>query len=167
MDKLLRRIVTGVDTNGKSVFEADDVPPVTFSQEDELPGFNNVELWQTNKAMPNLSDIYNRDPNHKYDFNIPAGIARFCTMRLPPLTKLIAHQEQIGKTVDLKTFGLHKTNTIDYLILLEGEVTLILDTGEEKTLKAGDTVVQKGNLHTWHNRGYTDCLMACVMIGAK
>lgn len=167
MDKLLRRIVTGLDQYGNSVFESDDVPPVTFSVETEWPGYNNVELWQTNDAMPKLSDVYHRDALEKYDFDIPAGVARFCTMRLPPLKKLIAHQEQIGKSVDLKTFGMHRTNTVDYLVLLEGEVTLILNNGEEKTLKPGDTVVQKGNLHTWHNRGDVDCLMACVMIGAN
>ena len=143
------------------------MPPVTFSIEDEWPGFNNVELWQTDDAMPKLSDVYHRDVSKKYDFDIPVGVVRFCTMRLPPLKKIIAHQEHIGKTVDSKTFGMHKTNTIDYIVLLEGEVTLILDTGEEKTLKPGDTVVQKGNLHIWHNRGDVDCLMACVMVGAK
>ena len=164
MDKL-RRIVTGTDKNGKAIFESDDIPDVTFTVEDEWPGYNNIELWQTENSLPGLNDKYNK--NRKYDFNIPPGIARFCTMRLPPLKDLIVHQQSKGKNVDIKTFGMHRTDTIDYLILLEGEVTLILENGEEKTLKVGDTVVQKGNIHTWHNRGNVDCIMACVMIGAK
>lgn len=165
MDKLLRRIVTGIDENGKAIFESDNVPPVTFALEDEWPGYNNVELWQTENNSPNLFDSYN--PNRPYDFNIPPGIVRFCTMRLPPLKKLVAHQEAKGNNVDLQTFGMHRTDTIDYFILLEGEVTLILEGGEEKTLKPGDIVIQKGNIHAWHNRGENDCLAACVMIGAK
>lgn len=163
MDKL-RRIVTGIDKNGQAIFESDEIPDVTFTM-DEWPGFNNVELWQTENPLPNLNDEYNK--NRKYDFNIPPGIVRFCTMRLPPLKSLIAHQRSIHKDVDIKNFGMHRTDTIDYLILLEGEVTLILEDGKEKTLKVGDTVVQKGNIHTWHNRGEVDCIMACIMIGAK
>ncbi|HLX52413.1 MAG TPA: cupin domain-containing protein [Aquella sp.] len=165
MDQLLRRIVTGIDKNGKAVFESDDIPGVTFTMEEEWPGFNNVELWQTKNPLPELHDIHDKDRN--YDFNIPPGIIRFCTMRLPPLKKLIAHQKSLGKDIDLQTFGMHRTDTIDYLILLEGEATLVLENGEEKTLKPGDTVVQKGNVHSWHNRGNIDCIMACVMIGAK
>jgi quercetin dioxygenase-like cupin family protein len=92
---------------------------------------------------------------------------RFCTVRLPPLKKLLAHQAAKGNEVDFKTFGMHSTHTIDFLILLEGEVTLVLEDGEEKTLKAHDIVVQKGNIHAWHNRGEEDCVIACVMIGAQ
>lgn len=165
MSKLLRRIVTGVNKDGRAIFESDDTPPVTFAMEEEWPGYNNVEFWQTNGAEPSLFDTHNTD--RQYDFNLAPGIVRFCSMRLPPLKKLVAHQESIGKTVDVKTLGMHRTDTIDYAILLEGEVTLILEGGEEKTLKAGDVVVQKGNIHAWHNRGEKDCLMACVMIGAQ
>lgn len=88
-------------------------------------------------------------------------------MRLPPLKKLLAHQKSKGNEVDLKSFGMHSTNSIDFLIVLEGEVTLLLEDGEEKTLHPYDTVVQKGNIHAWHNRGDVDCVFACVMIGAK
>ncbi len=164
MSKLLRRIVTGMDKNGKAIFESDDMPPIAFTYED-WPGFNNVELWQITEAIPSLSDQYNTEKS--YDFNIPPGVVRFCTVRLPPLKKLLAHQAAKGNEVDLKTFGMHSTHTIDFLILLEGEVTLLLENGEEKNLTVHDTVVQKGNIHAWHNRGEVDCVIACVMIGAK
>lgn len=165
MNKLLRRIVTSIDKNGKGVFESDDTPPVSLTMEEEWPGFNNVELWQTAQSAPHLSDEYH--PSKPYDFNIPPGIARFCTVRLPPLKKLLAHQNSKGNEVNLKLFGMHSTHSIDFVILLKGEVTLLLENGEEKTLHPHDTVIQKGNIHAWHNRGEVDCVFACVMIGAK
>lgn len=164
-EKLLRRIVTSINKNGEAIFESDETPPVTFTMEEDWPGFNNVELWQTAEAIPGLSDQYNS--NKPYDFNLSPGIVRFCTVRLPPLKNLITHQKSKGNEVDLKTFGMHSTHTIDFLIVLEGEVTLVLENGEEKTLKVHDTVVQKGNVHAWHNRGDVDCVFACVMIGAR
>lgn len=140
MDHLIRRIVTGTNDDGKAIFESDNKPPIAFLHE-EWPGFNNIEFWQTEHSPPTLQDKY--DSNRAYDFNLAPGIVRFCTMRLPPLQTLITHLKSLGKEVDLKTFGMHKTDTIDYLVLLEGEVTLILEGGEEKTLQPGDTVVQK------------------------
>ena len=89
MSGLLRRIVTGIDESGKAIFESDTIPSVTFTMEDEWPGFNNVELWQTAHSEPCLSDEHHSDKS--YDFNIPPGITRFCTVRLPPLKKLIAY----------------------------------------------------------------------------
>lgn len=165
MSKLLRRIVTSMDENGKAIFESDKIPPVTFTMEEEWPGFNNVELWQTVQSAPSLFDEYH--PRKAYDFNMPPGIARFCTVRLPPLKELLFHRQSKGNKVDLQTFGMHSTHSIDFVIILEGEVTLLLENGEEKTLNVHDTVVQKGNVHAWHNRGEVDCVMACVMIGAK
>ena len=89
MSGLLRRIVTGIDESGKAIFESDTIPSVTFTMEDEWPGFNNVELWQTAHSEPCLSDEHHSDKS--YDFNIPPGITRFCTGRLPPLKKLSAY----------------------------------------------------------------------------
>ena len=74
----------------------------------------------------------------------------------------------MGNSVDPKTFGMHRTDTIDYDILLSGEVTLILDDGVEKNLTtSGDCVVIRGALHAWHNRGNEPCYMAWVLIGAE
>lgn len=61
----------------------------------------------------------------------------------------------------------HRTHSVDFLMVLEGEVTLVLENGEAKVLHVHDTVVQKGNVHAWHNHGEVDCVIACVMIGAE
>jgi uncharacterized cupin superfamily protein len=62
--------------------------------------------------------------------------------------------------------GMHKTRTIDYVVLLSGEVTLLLDKGEVD-LKPFDVVVQRGTSHAWVNKGKEPALIAAVLIDAK
>jgi mannose-6-phosphate isomerase-like protein (cupin superfamily) len=62
--------------------------------------------------------------------------------------------------------GMHTTDTIDFEVVLSGEVTLELDNGVEKVLRPGDTVVQNGTRHRWENRGTEPAVLAVVLIGA-
>ena len=61
----------------------------------------------------------------------------------------------------------HRTETIDYGIVLSGELDMELDGGEVVHLKAGDVVVQRGTIHTWINRGTGPCVVAFILIDAK
>jgi uncharacterized cupin superfamily protein len=61
---------------------------------------------------------------------------------------------------------MHRTSTIDYGIVLEGEITLILDDGET-VAKAGDIVIQRGTNHAWANRGTTNCRVAFILIDGR
>jgi quercetin dioxygenase-like cupin family protein len=62
--------------------------------------------------------------------------------------------------------GMHRTDSVDYGIVLEGEIDLVLD-GSEVRLRAGDVVVQQGTVHGWINRGKINCRVVFVLIGAK
>jgi quercetin dioxygenase-like cupin family protein len=62
---------------------------------------------------------------------------------------------------------MHRTVTIDYAVVLSGEIVLQLDNGEEKTLHAGDTLVQGGANHAWVNRADAPCRMLFVMLAAE
>ena len=62
--------------------------------------------------------------------------------------------------------GMHTTDTIDMEVILSGEVILELDDGEERLLRAGDTVIQNGTRHRWRNPGSEPCVMAIFMVGA-
>jgi quercetin dioxygenase-like cupin family protein len=64
------------------------------------------------------------------------------------------------------TEGMHTTDTIDFEYVIEGEVWLELDDGVEVHLRAGDTVVQNGTRHAWHNKGSVPCRMVLCMVGA-
>jgi mannose-6-phosphate isomerase-like protein (cupin superfamily) len=62
--------------------------------------------------------------------------------------------------------GMHKTDTIDYCVVLSGEIWAVLDEGEV-LLRAGDCLVQRGTNHAWSNRSDTPCVIAFVLIAAK
>ena len=86
----------------------------------------------------------------------PAAFHAECQHKIPGL--LDAHE--------LDNPGMHATNTIDYGIILSGEIDLELDDQTEIHLKAGDCIVQNGTRHAWRNRGAEACMIAFIMIGA-
>ena len=63
--------------------------------------------------------------------------------------------------------GMHRTDSVDYQFVISGEVWLELDDGQQVLLKSGDTVVQNGTRHAWHNRSTAPCQMVCCLIGAR
>ena len=62
--------------------------------------------------------------------------------------------------------GMHTTDTIDFEYIISGEIWLELDDGKEVHIRAGDTVIQNGTRHAWHNRGSEPCRMVICLIGA-
>ncbi|KAG5817746.1 hypothetical protein H9Q74_001569 [Fusarium xylarioides] len=62
---------------------------------------------------------------------------------------------------------MHRTKSLDYAVVLSGEIVLGLDGGEEKTVKQGEVIVQQGVNHSWENRGDVTCQIIFVMIGAE
>jgi quercetin dioxygenase-like cupin family protein len=63
--------------------------------------------------------------------------------------------------------GMHTTATVDFDMVLSGEVWLELDGGAERMLRAGDCVIQNGTRHAWHNRSDAPCVMLVVLLGAE
>jgi quercetin dioxygenase-like cupin family protein len=62
--------------------------------------------------------------------------------------------------------GMHTTDTVDFDVILSGEIYLELDDGAEVLLKAGDCVVQNGTRHAWRNRSSENCVIAVTLVGA-
>jgi quercetin dioxygenase-like cupin family protein len=65
------------------------------------------------------------------------------------------------------TGRIHRTTSLDYCIVMQGEITLKLDSGEEKGVKAGDLVIQQGVNHQWVNREQIPCRLAFIVIAAE
>ncbi|MGO8856569.1 MAG: cupin domain-containing protein [Steroidobacteraceae bacterium] len=63
--------------------------------------------------------------------------------------------------------GFHRTPTLDFIVVLNGELALEVDRGEERVLRKGDSAVLNGVRHRWHNRGAADATLVAVMIGAR
>jgi quercetin dioxygenase-like cupin family protein len=70
------------------------------------------------------------------------------------------------EVLELDHPGMHTTDTVDFDVVLSGEVSLELDDGAEVLLKAGDGVIQNGTRHAWHNRSSEKCVIAVTLIGA-
>ena len=79
----------------------------------------------------------------------------------------LKHAPGLAETFEMDNPGMHTTDTIDYGIVLRGEVSLELDGGRVEHLRAGDVVVQNGTRHAWRNSGSESALIAFVLIGAS
>lgn len=170
----IRRVVTGHDTSGRSVFASDD--EVDGLKLDILPGWEFFDMWGAD-ATPIFPDGGEKPPAPAY-FPGVEGF-RFSFSVIPPKDTPPVEgvdPEEARATVDaalpgmmdhLEPDGFHTTDTIDMEVIIKGEVTLVLDDGQEKLLRAGDTVVQNGTRHVWRVDGPEPCLMAVFMLGAR
>lgn len=164
MARSFRRLVTGVGADGQSSLLED-----TEIQEGELGNFN---LWATSpKGGESAANI---------PFFPPAGGAVFRVVRLPPLDPamtpeaLAALQAEFFAGLgpsncrrDVSRHPLmHITPTTDYIVLLEGEVSLLLDVGDPIPLRPFDAVVQRATNHAWLVTGKEPAIFLAVMIGA-
>ena len=165
-----RVIVTGSNKAGKSVVVEEAHPAMT--------GPGNFELWQT-KAGHSPHDLaIGRSPPA---FFPPPGGTLFRLFTIPPADPQMTSAE-IAKLQDwfFKEIGdpdaradtsrhplMHKTPTVDYIVLLSGEISLVLDEGDPIKLKPFDAVVQRGVGHSWLNTGREPALLMCVMVGGK
>ncbi len=163
MKDLIRKVISAIDANGHSRFLEDTQVPVTLTDE-KYPGFAVTELFYTEQNPQNLSVNHTFRP---YDLALPPGAFRVCICRIPPLTELLSYARSNNLTIPVneKDYMMHKTLSVDYAYILSGEVILRLDNGEEKLLKPGDLVVQKGAMHTWNNFTTEPCDLLGIMIG--
>jgi mannose-6-phosphate isomerase-like protein (cupin superfamily) len=173
----VRRVVTGHDASGKSVFVSDEtVQPVEAML---LPNFQAHLLWGGD-TTPQFPDDGSVPEWHTYF--PPIGGFRFGLFALAPDTTAaapaIADMEAAVADTEAKVPGLlrymdpsdpgmHTTDTIDFEVVLEGTVVLELDDGAEVTLNPGDTVVQNGTRHRWRNPGDTTARLAVFACGAS
>lgn len=159
-----KRIVTAIDEQGKSIIIDETAPDPSYKPED-APGLSVIQLWST-QASP--VDIFEENDLSKPFAHIQQpGFTQFVILTVPPLKDLLDHLKSIGKPVkDPKKFRLHRTNSIDYAVILSGEVTLRVGD-KEVLLKVGDCVVQRGTEHAWHNHSNAPCIIAAVGMTAK
>ena len=168
----MRRVVTGHDEEGKSIVVIDGPPAQSIGE--DVGGL--FELWNTDGNLINTKDRIDR-ADDEILLSPPKNGSKFRYFQINPtpegvpmdvLQNMAADAfEKIGAShhrIDTsKHPAMHKTDTIDYIILLEGDVTLILDK-EEVDLKPHDVVVQRGTNHAWVNNGNNPALLIAVLI---
>jgi mannose-6-phosphate isomerase-like protein (cupin superfamily) len=171
----VRRVVTGHDENGKAVFVSDErVPPAAPTV---LAGSEFHELWGGD-ATPKFPDA-GTEPSYTTYFPSIGGF-RFKFFSLPPagqdlppdldvaaaLTELETLLPGMASYLEPDDPGMHTTATIDFEVILEGEIELELDDGAKVRLRPGDTVVQNGTRHRWSNPGSDTARLVVFMCGA-
>jgi mannose-6-phosphate isomerase-like protein (cupin superfamily) len=175
MPRQIRRVVTGHDTAGKSIFIMDGPAPTVF---DRGPGRTCVtELWETrtspadNTGHADVTDHPNRlpPPPNGSVFRIveyPPDRLRVAALRGPGESHDTAREGYARDLANARHPGFHRTATVDYAIVLSGEIYALMDEGEV-LLKPGDVLVQRGTNHAWSNRTDLPVQIAFVLIDAK
>ena len=175
-----RRIVTGHNADGKAIILSDTSPERTYMIGGPK-GAKFHEVWNTIQS-PALIDNSQVEPEEtSLVLAPPKGGTRIRVIDFPAEGEEIRNLTKDEANKHFKSMGgedaskasqnsphplMHRTQTLDYGIVLEGELTLIVDQGET-TIKAGDIVIQRGTNHAWANRSGKVCRMAFILIDGQ
>lgn len=145
MSLQIRRVITGHDEQGRAKVLIDETTTNVMSQR---PGAQYSVIWST-EGFP-LSNDGNDDPSHK---KIGTTLDNGTVFRIVSFGPGVAPRN-------------HRTDSIDYAVVISGEIDMELDIGSVH-LKAGDVLVQRGTIHNWVNKGSAPCVIAFTLIAAK
>lgn len=179
-DPVIRRIVTGHDSNGRAVVLEDRTAP-SIRHNPAHRGHVSVELWKTDGA-PVVVSAEERDPTTgPKQIHPPHHGTVFRISEIPPETDEMRNMgpDQVAEVFKafgndtISTFGraqrhpfMHRTESVDYAVVLEGDVYLVLDDSEV-LVSTGDVVIQRGTNHAWSNRSGKPVRMLYVLIDGK
>lgn len=174
----IRRVVTGRSEAGKSFFVSDGEPPLTSAFR-HVPGMAVSIAWRSKAdGIP----VTNDEPIQEGESVLPAvGETTLLIVTFPPDSvrqeatfDLVAAGGEslrllpgLAEKFEREAPGMHTTDSVDYGVLLEGELSLELDDGTLKALKPRDVVVQNGTRHAWRNLSNLPATMMFVMVGAR
>ncbi|MCF0068837.1 cupin domain-containing protein [Dyadobacter sp. CY261] len=178
--KTFRRIVTGHDADGKATIIS-DAPPVRTQLVGGPGGPTFFEVWHTLETPALIH--YQPDDSDENGLVLPPpkNATRIRVIEFPPEGEEVRKLTVADAAAKFKAMGdenastfaveaphplMHRTQTVDYGIVLEGEITLVLDR-EETTIYQGDIVIQNGTNHAWANRSDKLCRMAFVLIDGE
>jgi hypothetical protein len=174
----VRRVVTGHDAAGKAIIQQDGAVPRT-QRVGGPHGPMFYEVWNTRETPASIDHASGEPPEEGIKLAPPRNGTRIRVLDIPPEDGSIksltpeeakAHFAEVGaatasshKDGGSRHAFMHRTETIDYGIVLAGEVTLIMDEGET-VVGAGDIVIQRGTNHGWANRSGKHCRIAFILI---
>ena len=169
----IRRVVTKLDPSGKAVVMLDERTKLAAPRPPNLV----ANIWVTDKSLPDFSWTDDRGktkiglvpPKSGTVFRVvdfapePEAVAR---MDVNTMQKVVGAEGTPRKGVAPRHPMMHRTRTLDYAIIMSGEIDMLLDEGEVH-LKAGDVVVQQATNHAWVNRGREPCRIAFILMDSQ
>lgn len=176
MDQFLpppRRIVTGHNAAGRSCIIEDGASPATVTTP-ARPGYRNANLWRTT-ATPEVVDAPDSSIEQRGVLPPKNGTV-IRVIDIPPEHPDPQERERQARAIFASVYpdaahqathprhpGMHVTDTVDYAIVLQGELVAILEEGET-TMRAGDVLIQRGTMHAWANRSTVTARIAFILI---
>ena len=169
----IRRVVTKLDESGKAVVMIDERSPMSAVR----PPNYVANVWVTDKSLPDFSWSSDRGKT-KTGLTPPKAGTVFRIVEFVPEPESVARldpntMQRVVGAADTPKKGLpprhpmmHRTRTLDYAVVLSGEIDMLLDEGEVH-LKAGDVLVQQATNHAWVNRGSAPCRIAFILMDAE
>jgi hypothetical protein len=169
----VRRIVTGIDANGRSYIAEDGVSPAMFAF-DGRPGFRSNNIWRTSSSPASVGA---GDSVLEHRGLLPPKSGTLLrVIDIPPEDKDPEVRKRAAEAVFAAIYpdvkhnaansrhpGMHITDTIDYAIVLQGELIAIMDEGET-VMRAGDILIQRGTNHAWANRSGAIARIAFILV---
>ena len=181
MEGPTRRIVTGHNAQGKAIIQ-EDGPVARYQRVGGESGPMFHEVWNTTATPVPIDAASGEPPEEGIRLAPPKNGTRIRVLDIPPDDPELAnrtpeearaHFEEIGAGDASSHTGegsrhahMHRTETVDYGIVLEGELVLIMDEGET-VCRAGDIIVQRGTNHGWANRTESNCRIAFILIDGQ
>lgn len=142
----VRRVITGHDENGKAIVKIDEVASHLY---EGRPGAVVCNVWTTEETPANNSR----------DEDAGKREGRFTMLPNGTVFRIIEFKPGVASRM-------HRTDSIDYLVVMSGEIDMELDDGVEVHLAAGDVMVQRGTIHNWINRGQESCIVGVILVHA-
>jgi mannose-6-phosphate isomerase-like protein (cupin superfamily) len=146
MNLKVRRVVTGHDDKGRAVVKIDEISDNVISNR---PGAESCVFWST-QGFP-VDNDGDADPTRQ---RIGTTVENGTVFRI------VRYEPGVGPRM-------HRTDSIDYAVVMTGRIDMELDDGVKVSLKAGDVLVQRGTIHNWSNPGPDVCMISFVLVSAK
>jgi mannose-6-phosphate isomerase-like protein (cupin superfamily) len=179
MQTSFRRVVTGHDDEGNSIIVS-DAPPERVRRVGGDIGPMFYEVWNTRETPARIDRRSGEPAENDLRLAPPKNGTRIRVLDIPPESDALKTMDATAAREHFASIGaaeavaqahgterrhafMHRTETVDYGIVLEGELQLIMDQGET-TVRAGDIIVQRGTNHAWANRSGKTCRIVFVLI---
>lgn len=169
----VRRVLTGHDQEGKSTIIADGYAP-NVKEMASMSGLMLTEVWETSGA-PASNEGHTDAAARPVRLEPPKNGTIFRVVEFPPDSQWRRHADgraafgSIGASHVSDRMSsdplMHRTDTVDYAVVLKGEIHALMDRGET-LLRAGDVLVQRGTNHSWSVRGSEPCIVAFTLVSA-
>lgn len=155
-------VTTGINAQNKSVI----ISKHQASIKTPMPQFSGLQVQELFYTEDSPLSLITRHLTKQYHHELPEGALRIMKMRIPTTKEVSEDLARVGEPVpsDWRTFNVHKNNSIDFVYVLSGQLTVTAGN-EEVDLKEGDFLAQIGPEHTWFNDHNEPCYLLCVVAG--